>query len=91
MAELPDQLAVSVVAADGAVWSGQARMVIATTTEGDLGVLPGHAPLLGQLVDDSRVTIQTSEGDHAFEVRGGFLSVTDAGVSLPVESAERVE
>jgi F-type H+-transporting ATPase subunit epsilon len=91
MAELPSHLLVSIVAADRAVWSGQAKMVTATTTEGELGVLPGHAPLLGQLIDGSQVKIETADGDHLFEVQGGFLSVTDEGVSIPVESAERVE
>ncbi len=88
MAEQSGTLPVNVVAADGEVWSGEARMLTATTTEGELGVLPGHAPLLGQLVDDSHVKIETDSGDHVFEVRGGFLSVTDEGVSVPVESAE---
>lgn len=91
MAELPAHLLVSIVAADRAVWSGQAKMVTATTTEGELGVLPGHAPLLGQLIDGSQVKIETADGDHLFEVQGGFLSVTDEGVSIPVEAAELVE
>ena len=48
---MADALTVELVAADRTVWSGEATMVIARTTEGELGVLPGHAPLLGQLAD----------------------------------------
>ena len=40
-------LQVELVAVERKIWSGEATMVIARTTEGELGVLPGHAPLLG--------------------------------------------
>jgi F-type H+-transporting ATPase subunit epsilon len=43
------QLAVSVVSADREVWSGVAKQVVARTTEGEIGILPGHEPLLGIL------------------------------------------
>ena len=53
------------------VWSGQAQMVSARTVEGDLGILPGHAPLFGVLVD-GKVTIKTDSGEVAeFNVEGG--------------------
>ena len=42
-------LQVELVAVERKIWSGEATMVIARTTEGELGVLPGHAPLLGEL------------------------------------------
>ena len=42
-------LQVELVAVERKIWSGEATMVIARTTEGELGVLPGHAPLLGRL------------------------------------------
>ena len=44
-------LHVELVAADRTVWSGEASMVIARTLEGDLGILAGHAPLLGVLAN----------------------------------------
>jgi F-type H+-transporting ATPase subunit epsilon len=37
-------LQVELVAVERKIWSGEATMVIARTTEGELGVLPGHAP-----------------------------------------------
>jgi len=87
MAELNVQL----VAADRAIWSGSARMVIARTLDGDLGVLPGHALLLAELADGV-VAIRTSEGASVIAaVHGGFISVTDDGVSLLAESAELAE
>ncbi len=82
-------LQVELVAADRLVWSGQATMVIARTTEGELGVLPGHAPLLGQLAEGGVVTIRTDSGeDVVVAAHGGFLSVTDRGVSILAETAE---
>ena len=44
-------LHVELVAVERMIWSGEANMVVARTTEGELGVLPGHAPLLGQLAE----------------------------------------
>ena len=77
------------VSADKVVWSGEATMVIARTTEGELGVLPGHAPLLGQLAEGGVVTIRTESGDDVVvAAHGGFLSVTERGVSILAETAE---
>ena len=64
-------------------------MVVARTTEGELAVLAGHAPLLGQLKEPSRVRVKTPGGDEiAYDVAGGFLSVTDDGVTVLAESAD---
>src|SRR4051812_36400547 len=71
------------------MWSGEASMVIARTTEGELGVLPGHAPLLGELAPGGVVRIRTTEGqDMVVAAHGGFLSVTQRGVSILAETAE---
>ncbi|HEU4811715.1 MAG TPA: F0F1 ATP synthase subunit epsilon [Nocardioides sp.] len=82
-----DQLQVELVAADRTVWSGQASMVIARTTEGDVGVLRNHAPLLSLLVDGV-VEITAVEGDDLVAaVDGGFLSVAHNRVSILSEHA----
>jgi F-type H+-transporting ATPase subunit epsilon len=82
-------LQVELVAVERTIWSGEATMVIARTTEGELGVLPGHAPLLGQLAEGGVVTIRTAEGDDlTVAAHGGFLSVSDRGVSILAETAE---
>jgi F-type H+-transporting ATPase subunit epsilon len=80
---------VELVSVERLLWSGEARMVIARTTEGELGVLHGHAPLLGQLADGGVVRIQQEVGEElVYAVHGGFLSVTDEGVSILAELAE---
>ena len=64
-------------------------MVIARTTEGELGVLPGHAPLLGELAPGGVVRIRPESGeDLVVAAHGGFLSVTERGVSILAETAE---
>ena len=83
------ELHVELVSVEREVWSGEATQVTARTTEGDIGVLPGHAPLLGQLADGGTVRIlQSGGGDVVAAVHGGFLSVTDEGVTVLAEVAE---
>ena len=83
-----DTLRVELVAADRLVWSGEAKMVIARTTEGDLGVLPNHAPALSLLVDGV-VDVQTTDGETwVAAVDAGFLSVANNRVSVLSEHAE---
>ena len=83
-----DLLRVELVAADRLVWSGDAKMVIARTTEGDLGILPNHAPALSLLVEGV-VDVQTTDGETwVAAVDAGFLSVADNRVSILSERAE---
>lgn len=86
---------VALVAPDGEIWSGMARMVIAKTLDGDLGILTGHPPVIGILADGSLVRIldvedgpAESRGEVRAAVGSGFLSVTDDRVSILVRQAE---
>ena len=80
-------LDVELVAADRRVWSGQATTVIVRTTDGDLGILPNHEPVLAMVVPWP-VTIRTPEGDVVASLNGGFVSIVDNKVSLLAETAE---
>lgn len=81
-------LAVQLVAADRSVWSGEATIVIARTVDGDLGVLPGHEPMLAELASGV-VLARTTDGEVvAAAVHGGFISVENDTVSLLAEVAE---
>jgi F-type H+-transporting ATPase subunit epsilon len=83
------QLHVELVAVEEEVWSGEVEMVSARTTEGDLGILAHHAPLLGQLADPGDVRLKINEDETlAYVVNGGFLSVTEEGVTILAESCE---
>jgi F-type H+-transporting ATPase subunit epsilon len=81
-------LRVALVIPDRELWSGEARTVIAKTTEGDIGVLTGHSPVFGILAEGSLVEILSDDADpvHA-AVSGGFLSVADDRISILAERA----
>lgn len=80
---------VEVVAVDSELYSGDATFVIAQTTEGELGVLANHEPLLGQLIQGGFVLIEEVGGSRKVAaVQGGFLSVTGESVTILAESAE---
>lgn len=87
-------LRVELVAPDGEIWSGNARMVIAKTLDGDLGVMTGHPPVLGILAEGSVIRIVDPEqgGEDSREVlaavSSGFLSVADDRVSILSREAE---
>ena len=86
------ELHVELVSVEREVWSGEASSVIARTTEGEIGILPGHAPLLGEVADGSTLrVVQAGGGEVVAAVHGGFLSVTDQGVTVLAEVAELAE
>jgi F-type H+-transporting ATPase subunit epsilon len=81
-------LRVALVIPDRELWSGEARTVIAKTTEGDIGVLTGHAPVFGILAEGSLVEILTEDDTVKAAVSGGFLSVADNQVSVLAAQAQ---
>jgi F-type H+-transporting ATPase subunit epsilon len=86
------ELDVALVAADREVWSGKASLVVAKTADGDVGVMPGHQPILS-LLKPSVITVKATRPDGSEEVlraavHGGFISVADNRVSLLTEAAE---
>ena len=88
-------LQVELVAPDGQLWSGNARMVIAKTLDGDIGILSAHPSVLGILTPGSVVEIRDPEDAGGGQdsivraaVMSGFLSVHDDRVSILVRQAE---
>ncbi|GAA1308362.1 F0F1 ATP synthase subunit epsilon [Saccharothrix xinjiangensis] len=83
------EMTVQLVAVERRLWSGTATSVVAQTLEGEIGILPGHEPVLGQLVEGGVVRVRTTDGEVVTAaVHGGFLSVTGEGVSILAENAE---
>lgn len=84
------ELTVSLVSADHEVWSGKAKQIIARTLEGEIGILPGHEPLLAILgVGEVRVTTVDGELINA-TADDGFLSVEHDTVTIVARNAELV-
>jgi F-type H+-transporting ATPase subunit epsilon len=80
-------LQVELVAADRKVWEGEADMVVARTVDGELGILPGHTPLLGVLVE-GEVRIKAGDGAHTATIDSGFLSVDRDKVIIIAEAVD---
>jgi F-type H+-transporting ATPase subunit epsilon len=81
------RLEVHVVTPEREVWTGEADMVVAQSVEGQLGILPGHAPLLA-LLDIGPLRVVTGRGDEVRAViEGGFLHVAFDRVDVLAEYA----
>jgi F-type H+-transporting ATPase subunit epsilon len=80
-------LQVELVSADSRVWSGEASIVVARTVDGDLGILPGHAPVLAVL-QPGEIKIEAASGEVVTAtVDGGFLSVEHDRITLVSDRA----
>ena len=85
------ELNVAVVSAERALWSGKAKSLVAKTPEGEIGVLPGHEPLLALLIEGP-VRIEQEDGSKLLvAVHGGFFSVDSDNVQIIAEVAEVAE
>ena len=83
-------LSVTVVSADEQVWAGQARMVVARTMEGEIGILAGHQPLLGILAAGEVRITATDGGRVTANAEDGFISVENDTVTIAARSAALV-
>jgi F-type H+-transporting ATPase subunit epsilon len=81
------ELTVSVVSADREVWSGAAKQIVARTTEGEIGILPGHEPILG-ILSAGEVRITPVQGAVIIaQAEDGFLSVENDTVTIVAGAA----
>ena len=92
MAEGDKVLNVAVVSAERALWTGQAKSLVAKTPEGDIGILPSHEPVLALLVESSALRLEEPDGSRlVVAVHGGFFSVSGNEVNVIAEVAELAE
>lgn len=78
-----------IVSAERAIFSGLVETVIAAGSEGDLGIYPGHTPLLTQLKAGPIRIIKQGGEEEIFFVTGGYLEVQPDMVTILSDSAER--
>lgn len=90
-AEETTSLRLELVAPSGPVFSGEVAMVVVPVTSGEVGILPRHAPFVGQL-SIGRLRALTVEGDWLnFAVAEGFVKVQFDKVIVLADAAERAE
>ena len=87
---MPAPFQVDVVSPEAVVWSGEAELVIARTTEGDIGIMAEHEPTMAVLATGS-ASIQTGTETVTVAVHGGFLQIYRNQVTLLSDRAAIVE
>jgi F-type H+-transporting ATPase subunit epsilon len=83
------KLRFSLVSPERELFSGEVDQVDAPGSEGDFGVLFGHAPFMTTL-KEGRVKAYDEDVTFTFEVRGGFADVTSEGLTILAEHAVEV-
>jgi F-type H+-transporting ATPase subunit epsilon len=81
----------AVVTAERIVFDGDVDMVVAPGIEGQLGVLPHHAPLMTALTIGELVLQKKGEEDTIMAIGGGFMEIGPHHVTVLADSAERAE
>ncbi len=82
---------VDIVSAEGEIYSGEAKMVYAPASMGEVGIAPRHAPLLTTL-KPGEVRIEDTEGkEHFFYITGGMLEIQPHLVTVLADTALRGE
>lgn len=88
---MADTMRCKVVSAEQALFEGDVRMVVAAGKLGDLGITPGHAPLITSLKPGPvRVVVENGDDELLF-VSGGFLEVIPSQITILADTAERAE
>ena len=78
---------VDVVSAEEQLFSGEANEVYARSMDGEIGILPGHQPILIML-DKAPVRVKVNGQEQSFELSGGFLEFRDNHLIVIAEGAD---
>jgi F-type H+-transporting ATPase subunit epsilon len=85
---LPDQIQLEIVTPEKRLFSGQVDEVTVPSSRGYLGILPGHAPLLGEL-GIGEISCRIGDRREHFFCSGGFLEVLPDRVVILAQAAEK--
>jgi len=81
---------VDIVTPEAVIWSGEAELLVARTTEGDIGILANHEPTMAALATGA-VTIHHDGTTTSAGIHGGFLQIYKNHVTLLTDSAKLTE
>ena len=88
---MTDTVHCDIVSAEEEIFSGLVEMVIATGSQGDLGITPGHAPLLTDLKPGPIRLVAENGEDQIFYISGGFLEVQPNNIKVLADTALRAD
>ena len=80
-----------IVSADESLFSGPVEMVVATGSLGELGINPGHAPLLSDLKPGPVRVIKQAGEEELYYLSGGYLEVQPNAISILADTAVRAD
>ncbi len=80
-----------IVSAEQEIFSGLVELIIATGSVGDLGIAPGHAPLLTDLSPGPIRIVKQGGGEEVYYISGGFLEVQPNMIKVLADTAIRAE
>jgi F-type H+-transporting ATPase subunit epsilon len=83
-------LRLDIVTIERLIYSGEVDMVIAPGIEGELGILPHHAPLLTAL-KYGELRVRRGDDEDIYAIGGGFIEVLPLQVTVMADTAERAE
>ena len=83
-------LRLDIVTAEQSIFSDDVDMVIAPGVEGQLGILPHHAPLMASL-QPGELLVRKGDTEEILVISGGFLEVRPDRVIILADAAERAE
>ena len=75
---------VTVISPEGSIFDGAAESLQAPAYDGQVGILPRHAPFM-TLLGEGTLTVRRAEAVSRFSIRGGFLQVVDNRVRVVTE------
>ena len=83
---MADKLTFSLVSPEAELFSGDVDQVDIPGSEGDLGILPNHSPLMAA-IRTGAITVYADGAETQYFVQGGFADVTPAGLTVLAEKA----
>jgi F-type H+-transporting ATPase subunit epsilon len=83
---MADKLKFSLVSPEAELFSGEVDQVDIPGSEGDLGILPNHSPLMAA-IRTGAITVYADGAETQYFVQGGFADVTPAGLTVLAEKA----
>jgi F-type H+-transporting ATPase subunit epsilon len=76
-----------VISPDASMFDGDADGVVAPAFDGEVGILPNHAPFM-TLLGQGTLTVRRADAVRRFTIRGGFLQVVDNRVRVVAEHVQ---